>query len=71
MLVCMWYTELTCIPDVWPSGHYGSGPWLCVSVCVRAETVLKGLFPLHLLPILSTPISSTVINFNKVIKINF
>ena len=31
--VCVWYTELTCIPDVWPSGHYGSGPRPCVCVC--------------------------------------
>ena len=33
--VCVWYTELTCIPDVRPSGHYGSGPrpCVCVSVC--------------------------------------
>ena len=30
-----------------------------------------GLFPLCLLPISSTPISSTVIYFNKVSKINF
>ena len=34
MLVCVWYTELTCIPDVWPSGHYGSGLWPCLCVCV-------------------------------------
>ena len=34
MLVCVWYSELTCIPDVWPSGHYGSGPWPCVYLCV-------------------------------------
>ena len=34
MLVCVWYTDLTCIPDVWPSGHYGSGPRPCVSVYV-------------------------------------
>ena len=34
--VCVWYTELTCIPDVWPSGYYGSGPRLCVwYVCMR------------------------------------
>ena len=35
MLVCVWYTELTCILDVWPSGHYGSGPrpCVCASVC--------------------------------------
>ena len=33
MHACLWYTELTCIPDVWPSGHYGSSPQLCVSVC--------------------------------------
>ena len=27
---------VVCIPDVWPSGHYGSGPrlWVCVCVCV-------------------------------------
>ena len=34
MLVCPWHTELKCIRDVWPSGHYGSGPQSCVSVCV-------------------------------------
>ena len=34
--VCVWYTELTCIQDVWSSGHYGSSPrpCVCVSVCV-------------------------------------
>ena len=36
MLMCMCYTELTCIPDVWPSGHYGSGPLPCVCVCICA-----------------------------------
>ena len=43
MLVCVWYTELTCILDVWPSGHNGSGPrpCVCVFVCVCAETVLN------------------------------
>ena len=47
MLVCVCYTELMCIPDVWPRGHYGSGPrpcvclCMCVRVCVCAETVLK------------------------------
>ena len=34
MLVCMRYTELMCIPDVWPRGHYGSGPRPCVCVCL-------------------------------------
>ena len=34
MLVYVWYTEQMCIPDVRPSGHYGSGPWPCVCVCV-------------------------------------
>ena len=34
MVVRVWYTELTCIPDLWPSGHYGSGPRPCVCVCV-------------------------------------
>ena len=33
-LVCVWHTELTCIPDVWSSRHYGSGPRLCVCVSV-------------------------------------
>ena len=43
MLVCVRYTELTCIPDVWHSGHYGSGPrpyvlglCVCMFVCVGA-----------------------------------
>ena len=44
MRVCVWYTELTCIPNVWPSGHYGSGPrsfvCLCVSVCVCVGTCM-------------------------------
>ena len=33
MLVFVRYTELTCIPDVRPNGHYGSGPRLCVCMC--------------------------------------
>ena len=33
MHVCVWYTELTCKPDVWPSRHYWSGPRPCVYVC--------------------------------------
>ena len=36
MLVCMWYTELACIQDVWPSGHYGSGRRPCVFRCMHA-----------------------------------
>ena len=42
MLVCMLYTELTCIPDVWPSGHYGSGPLcVCLCVCVRVHACMS------------------------------
>ena len=46
MLVCVWYTELTCIPDEWPSGHYGSGPLrvrvrVCVCVCRDCPVVKR------------------------------